>query len=530
MQELDHIAPPFSPFRLDLLPETPLKLIITKAGVQLRQVCRRLRNTAPPFTALQPRQYHGVRRTQFLAALGSPARLQHVTNLDLSKAPLRIISNNTLLQIATCCRHLRKLDLSQATDEVTASGIGALTSLASSLQVLDLGHLEVIRRPSQVQVLAQLTALRSLSVALNGAGRSQLQMVDPLTSLQLRVHLQPRVNRHMHAADVLPTLASLPLLVDLSLPEDAVWDKESAARLHGMVRLTALRVGCHAAEPDALDAEAFLIGGLAALTDLREVGLLLLGDRGLRALGRALGKLPLLSLEVDASSFCGLNDAEATALAEAIATRKHLTRLVLASATKADESVMHYEYSSMLHTLAALRVLELTNVHVHREIFRQLMRQKSLRSLSMRGWVDVPHPEDYSDSDIDLTDAPLVQTPYSGLSQLTQLCSLSCVYESAGEGNPLGEVASLTNLTQLVVGGNPLGVQHLWGLLPLQRLQLLQLPSGSSKGAPAMAALALLPALERVEYGGGACWSACDIRREVAAGAIGVGAGAVAAA
>jgi hypothetical protein len=70
------------------------------------------------------------------------------------------------------------------------------------------------------------------------------------------------------------------------------------------------------------------------------------------------------------------------------------------------------------------------------------------------------------------------------------------------------------------------GAGDLWRLLPLQRLRVLRLPMGSSEGEPALACLALLSALGRVEYAGGGCWSGCDIRREVAAAAAGADVGA----
>jgi hypothetical protein len=45
------------------------------------------------------------------------------------------------------------------------------------------------------------------------------------------------------AADVLPTLASLPLLMNLSLLAEIMWDEESAVLLQGMAGLTALHMG-----------------------------------------------------------------------------------------------------------------------------------------------------------------------------------------------------------------------------------------------------------------------------------------------
>jgi hypothetical protein len=68
-----------------------------------------------------------------------------------------------------------------------------------------------------------------------------------------------------------------------------------------MAGLTALHMGCFMVD-DGSEVDAFLVHGLAALTNLLEVGLRALGEDGLHAFGSGLGRLPLQALRVEVMS------------------------------------------------------------------------------------------------------------------------------------------------------------------------------------------------------------------------------------
>jgi hypothetical protein len=443
------------------------------------------------------------------------------------------LDDNILAHVAESCRHLRKLDMSGWSYGVSPSGIGALTSLKNTLQVLRMGAAVIAQPPDDhgcvvhdsfpppMHVVAQLTSLQSLTMAMFERHSCPPARIDALSSLQhlTKVALQLAgryAGEFLRAADVLPTLASLPLLVDLSLPEETVWDAESAARLHGMARLTALRLGFgreHSGDTDSDDDDhahagdddqaltgathAALVLGLAALPDLREVGLLRLPASSLSVLQSGLGSLPLRSLQVELDARALTSDAVAGFVLGAGVPAEHITRLAMSQDAQSFErgGIQPYlraaELRTWAHVAKGLQALQLSRLRVPPNLFELLGGLECLRSLSVLQCWTTPGSV--------LNFPGHVELDYSKLSPLTQLTSFTWCCGSRdfyrGLGSALG---CLTNLEELELGWiEDAGVVR--QLLPLLRLRLLTLPMAYRFGVRDLMNLSLLPSLERVE-------------------------------
>jgi hypothetical protein len=201
--------------------------------------------------------------------------------------------------------------------------------------------------------------------------------------------------------------------------------------LHGMVSLTALRLGRSSADVDS-QVDAILVCGLAALTGLRDLGLLHLSRLGVLALEMSdLGRIPFHSLHVDATSFGFFTVGDP--LMYTVAPGRHLTRLVVAaSAVDYVPALGELISVDLLWRMGELRVLELTNIQVPHGIFDMLAGQGSLCSLSLQGcdaWSDTADPGDADDESV----LPVL---YGGLSRLTQLSSLRVTQNPGGGDDP----------------------------------------------------------------------------------------------
>jgi hypothetical protein len=155
--------PATSPTLLDLPVEVLMEICKEAGTVEVRRVCRRLRDAYGGLFRLHPLHFTGVGSGDFRAALNRPTLLRHLTSLDLSHVGDAADGATTTL-LAAHCTALKKLTMGIKTDYAvrflardvavlarakrTRNGPPVLPELVSTLEELDVGAVSFLQASS----------------------------------------------------------------------------------------------------------------------------------------------------------------------------------------------------------------------------------------------------------------------------------------------------------------------------------------------------------------------------------------------